>query len=231
MGIPDANVAGRGDPSNGNLLVPDGFNNTNGAKTPGVSLVGRLDIAIGRNSTSRSSGNTTTGDQQLNGLLTYLGSARVGAAGDVTISQQGINGSAKVGPVAGITATGQGANVTADFIFSELAAFHSVKLGMSGHAVDVIAAGSVLGADWIAYQSDLQQTPVDLNDANLGGNPTFAWLVPVAGSLELRGEVGTPLALNDITIGVVPEPSCAVLLAVAAALLAARRYRRRASEP
>jgi hypothetical protein len=197
LNIPDPNVPGRGDPSNGNLFVPNGA----GMETAGNSLVGRLDIAIGRNSTSRTSGNTTTGTTQVNGLLSYLGSARVNDAGKVGVTYQG-NIPGPTQTQAGITATSQGANVTASYIFNNLAAGNTVKLGMSGHAVDVIGAGTILGVPWVLYNSDLKQTPIDATDAALGTNPTFAFLV----NNTLVGEVGTPQVFNDISVQVVPEP-------------------------
>jgi hypothetical protein len=196
LNIPDPNIAGRGDPGTGNLFVPSGA----GMETAGNSLVGRLDLSIGRNSTSRTSGTTTTGTTQLNGLLSYLGSARVNDAGAVAVKYQG-NIPGPTQTQSGITATSQGNSVTANFIFSQLAAGNTVKLGMSGHAVDVIGAGTILGVPWVLYNSDLKQTPIDATDAALGTNPTFAFLV----NNTLVGEVGTPQVFNDISVQVVPE--------------------------
>jgi hypothetical protein len=219
LNIPDPNVAGRGDPSTGNLFVPNGA----GKEAMGNSLVGRLDIAIGRPSTSRTSGNTTTGTEQVNGLMTYLGSARVNDAGSVSIKYQG-NIPGPTQSQAGITATSQGASVTSSFIFNQLSAGATIKLGMQGHAVDVIGSGNILGIPWVLYNSDLKQTPIDANDALLGTNPTFAFLV----NNTLVGEVGTPAVFNDISVGAVPEPGVFYMLALGAGVLTA--FARRKAE-
>ena len=66
--------------------------------------------------------------------------------------------------------------VTASYIYSQLAAGDTVKLGVTGHAEDVIGAGMVLGVPWLILDSDRAQTDVDPTDNNLGANPAiFVW--------------------------------------------------------
>jgi hypothetical protein len=221
--IPDPNVPGRGNA--GNLFVPNGV----GSETAGNSLVGRMDLAMGRVSTSRTSApgaaGGTTGQTQITGLMSYLGSARVNASSGVYITYQGnITGSAG-GTVSagGMTSYGMGGSVTAGFIFSNLVAGATVKLGETGHAVDVIGSGYVLGASWVLLSSDLRQTGSDPTDTLLGNTPVFAWL---ANNGTLYGDSGNPTALNDIVMTIVPEPGTIALVALGFSGLALLRRRK-----
>src|SRR5208337_50117 len=198
-----------------------------GKETAGNSLVGYLDISIGRNSTSRTSGSTTTGQTQISGRMSYLGSPRVNDANAVKITLQGtISGSTGAGAgtimQSGLMATGAGASVSASYIFYALSLGESVKLGETGHAVDVIASGYVLGAPWLLLSSDLKQTDIDANDSQLGNTPVFAWL---GSNGVLYGDNGAS-ALNDIVMQVVPEPGSFAFFGLGASALALLRWRK-----
>ena len=203
----------------------------------GQSLVGILEKNMNRPSTSRASGNTTLGQQQNDGLEKYLGSV-----GDQTKAEIHTQGNIISTTNSGMTNTdlsGLNSTVTSDVIYNELLADASVKMGFTGHAVDVIATGSVLGVPWVIYQSDLVQTDVDSFDTQLNSYlpygigsslsvPVFSWLKETAGvSPTLVNESGGATVFNMIAVRAVPEPATVTLalIGMASVWVVARRRR------
>jgi hypothetical protein len=134
-----------------------------------TSLVGKLDLAMGRvaggvTGKDRRVGDPVRGSQHLRGKLSYL----AGKKPPVVVSHQGgddVDGT-KGFAAGGLTSTGRGARVTADFIISEICKGEDVELGFlyrnGGHFVNVTGAGRILGVPWITYVSDHVQSDQDI---------------------------------------------------------------------
>ncbi|MGB7554097.1 MAG: hypothetical protein WBM04_06970 [Candidatus Korobacteraceae bacterium] len=140
--IPDMNVLGlRGNPAN--------------------SLVGQLDLTMGRTARTRADGDILKVLPQLQGLMQYLKNNNIL---NLTLKHQGTSpfgdgftGGANVA-FATLTSTGQGKIVSPQFIFNEVLGNSAVEYGDMRHVMDVVGAGSILGAPFILYVSDHLQT-------------------------------------------------------------------------
>ncbi|MGA2443615.1 MAG: PEP-CTERM sorting domain-containing protein [Tepidisphaeraceae bacterium] len=188
--------------------LPYGNYTTN--EVAGNSLVGQMDLLMGRSSQNRAEyfdqvatpntpnpGTTYTvedtndgvvGTNQLKGLEQYL--VNNADANRVLVQYQNYNGTSVTDPgVAGIAAPANVSVQGTNYIYNQILAGNMVKLGYQGHATDVIAAGYILGAPWVLLQSDLQQTPQnDSTDFTIGNNGNlgqfgleFGFLVTNAG--------------------------------------------------
>jgi hypothetical protein len=204
----------------------------------GTSLVGQLDLLSGRSSNNRAEyfdakgtdqNEGTSANQQVTAAELYLSNA--GDANVVNIDTQGI---AKI-TNGGITDNLLGTTVSGDFLYNEMAVKGAaVKVGYFGHAVNVVATGSILGATFVFLQSDLAQTGVDPLDQNLNtltnlpDGLTNASSIAEFSYLDPQFQVLTGLsvrALDDIAISVVPEPGMLGACLGGAMLLAMRRRR------
>jgi hypothetical protein len=161
--------------------IPDP-NNLGLRNTVANSLVGKLDMThwsdptlksakrpycgtvAGRAAKSRLDGCAVNSLWWLKGYMTYLNGNNIA----LTLKHQGNDGVGFVGAnnvtVGALTSTGQGNIVQPDFIYNEILNNSAVEYGDEhapavggGHAMDVIAAGSVLGAPFIFYVSDHKQ--------------------------------------------------------------------------
>jgi len=133
---------------------------------PAASLVGQLDLTMKRPARERPDGNPLNVLPQLQGLMQYLKNSNIL---NLTLKHQGnspfgdgFTGAANVN-FAGLTSNGQGAIVTPQFIFNEVQANSAVEYGDQRHVMDIVGAGSILGAPFILYVSDHLQTACSVN--------------------------------------------------------------------
>lgn len=158
--------------------IPD-LNNIGLRNTVANSLVGKLDMThwsdpgtasarrpycgtvVGRAARNRLDGCAVNSIWWLKGYMLYLNRNNIA----LTLQHQGNDGLGFTGAnvtVGALTSTGRGNIVQPKFIYDEIANNSAVEYGDShagggGHAMDVIAAGSVLGAPFILYVSDHNQ--------------------------------------------------------------------------
>ncbi|MDP9175486.1 MAG: PEP-CTERM sorting domain-containing protein [Planctomycetota bacterium] len=177
--------------------LPYGNYTTN--EVAGSSLVGQMDLLMGRSSQNRAEyfdqvatpnspgpGTTYTvqdtnagvnGTNQLKGMEQYL--VNNNDANIVQVQYQNYNtgtfGNTVTDPgVAGIAAPQDVSAQGTNYIFNQIMAGNMVKVGYRGHATIAVAAGYILGAPWVVLQSDLQQTPQnDSTDSIIGNNGTL----------------------------------------------------------
>ena len=199
------------------------------------SLVGKLDTSMNRTVTDRATGNGLNVEPQLEGLLSYLSSVNING---LTVKHQGLSpfgGDTFTGAnnvtVGGITSQGRGTIVDPNFIISEIRAGEDVLFGDDHHVVDIVGAGTILGAPFILYVSDHLQTAKDamgnfINDNKGTGMIDFSFIVPQAGGQPklVYGDQNGATAVDVISVSV-PEPVSLLLLlsGLIALLLRARR--------
>lgn len=157
--VPDAFLPGLGTDANADGEADDG------------TLVGQLDLEMGRNSTSRTNGSPTGTEDGLRGKLRYLGNR--GLADDLDVKHMGFLGGGDVTefvftPTGLVTATstGLGDTVTFDRLYQEICDGEDVELGFlyeggGGHRVEVLGAGRILGVPFVVHQSDYKQSNRD----------------------------------------------------------------------
>jgi len=174
---------------------------------------------------------TTIRPHGLEGKLSYLGSNSLGG---LRVFHQGSVDGDNIGGMnvsaSGVTSVGAGTTVTAQFIENEIAAGEDVELGYlyeggSGHFVDVVGAGTILGDPWITYVSDHDQG-VDTGPLSGTQFVDFSFLADSDGDgvLNLVDEKGMPNVVFVVTQSAsVPEPATTLLLAPALFLAALRR--------
>jgi hypothetical protein len=79
-----------------------------------------------------------------------------------------------------LSSIGKGQYVDPQFIFNEIKDGAAIEGGFQydegGHEVSIVGAGSILGAPFILYVSDHEQTPVDLTDTQGAGDVDFSYL-------------------------------------------------------
>ena len=213
------------------------------AANPTDSLVAQLDLLMQRRSLNRADapgdppppplGGTTNGQQQITAFMQYLADTGPANRAYVAYQSEGTNitNPGNIGP-AGNKVTATDASVaghpTFDYIYNQVAAGNMVKLGRTGHAVLVVAAGSVLGNNWVAMLSDLKQTgqndPTDSNLAGFGSfGLEFSWLTGNA-TLTLP-QIANRTVVNVITLATVPEPAALSMLVLCGVIVAGRRNR------
>ena len=152
------------------IVVPD--DNVLGLLgVPPNSLVGQLDLAMGRTARSRADGDPLTDVQVLDGKLKYLSDH--GIRLHVKHQDDGSLGGPLPGggsyTAHGITSLGRG-SPTSRFIVDEICRSEDVELayqesGGNRQWVEVVRAGiNILGVDYIYYRYDTSQTNVDLTD-------------------------------------------------------------------
>jgi hypothetical protein len=205
LNIPSQNNEGRGVvtggayPNNGTVNLATFMGNGSEAATanPSNSLVGQMDLAIGRTSTNRVTGNgPPTWTSCLTGVMDYLGlTANDAATVKVNYASMNIGGNAVFANVpakeAGITPTPINGGVldasVMSYIYDQIAAGEMVWMAYAGynpkaktwtglsHAVDIIGAQYIDGVPYIDLSSDMAQTDIDLKDNDLGNNQGKFW--------------------------------------------------------
>jgi len=138
---------------------------------PANSLVGQLDLWMGRGARSRVDGDPVTDLGFVEGKLMYLD----GLGQKLSVKHQDDNFGGQNVNAAGQTSRGLG-SPTAAFIIDEICKGEDVELGYSwatgGHWVEVVGAGTTSGGvDYVLYKSDHLQTDQDPTDT-LGTDTT-----------------------------------------------------------
>lgn len=185
--VPHPNSPGLGTDANHDGRADDG------------TLVGQLDIEVGRPFVSRTNGSATDTANGLRGKLRYVG--RNGLANALRVKHMGLLGGGPVsetvpGPDGNnvtVTSTGLGATVTAAALLQEIRSGEDVELGFlyvggGGHRVEVVGTGRILGVPWVAHQSDSKQSNTDnatqgdqIPDNEGTGRVDFSFLVDTDG--------------------------------------------------
>jgi hypothetical protein len=190
--VPQPNNPGLGTDANHDGRADDG------------TLVGQLDVEVGRPFVSRTNGSAAGTADGLSGKLRYVG--RNGLANALLVKHMGDLGGGPVsetvpGPDGNnvtVTSTGLGAMVTAAALLQEIRSGEDVELGFlyvngGGHRVEVVGAGRILGVPWVAYQSDSKQSNTDnaaqgdqIPDNEGTGQVDFSFLVDTDGDGRLN---------------------------------------------
>ena len=187
---------------------------------PTDSIVAQLDLAMVREAgltwpiappgtpaglanrtAQRMTGFGVAGYEFVRGKLAYLANYGLGALLFVEHQDDGFG--AANGTWCGLTSFGRGNPPTAQFIIDRVCRGADVEVGYKwngggGHMVNVVGAGWILGAPWIAHVSDHVQSdldlPPDLKDNEGAGTVDFTFLRDIDGDglLNLVGERGRP---------------------------------------
>ena len=209
------------------LKIPNGP----GVEANGTTLVGKLDNAIGRGSTSRTSGAGGRSPEPGWRRKKYLGTVAGGGVGDenfVVIDTQGNITSVTNNGITNNNLSPAANKVSADFAYNELAAGHSLKMGYSwtggAHAVDVFATGSIAGVPWVRIQfrpaanlagiERVRLNSVLFSVRKRSSSLRSGILLRQVGSVGWKHSMtdinGGASILNFIAIGTRPERSCAL---------------------
>ncbi len=166
------------------------------------SLVGQLDVTMGRTYRGRRDGDGVNGHQILTGKLTYLANSGIHNLDIKHQSAGGLNVPPGDFEAAGLTSVRVPGNPSPDWIFQQICKGEDVELVYvwdgSGHMVEVVGAGYTLGSPFIYYVSDHFQTDDDTLDQLGTDIVDFSSLEdtdqPPDGRVNLVGEEGTPNA-------------------------------------
>ncbi len=209
-----------------------GLGNIGGSQTSDGTLVGTLDVTMNRGVTSRTQGLGVSTKNMVTGTLTYLDNqnlTNVGVQyeGYFTPGNQSVTASGRT--ASGVSLASVVNYNSFNFIINSLQAGKAVQAWESwptgAHSVEVTGAGYILGVPWIAFKSDLLQTPDDPTDTLGTGATNFSFLGSLNSTYGLRylNEGGQPYLTFAMTEAV-PEPaSLALLVASGSLLLLVRR--------
>lgn len=194
---------------------------------PNDSLVGQLELAMGRAVVNRWNGDTLGALPGLQGKLQYLSNnpppPAIPLGRKLTVKFQGrsvtLPGGGKELPAgnvnfAGLTAFYKGATVTADWLINELKDGEDVEIGYlfpggGGHFVVLTGGGYILGKPWLAYKHDRLQTTApgtvgpaaDPGDTK-GLETVYTWAVDTDGD----GNVNINGGVNNVVVAFSESP-------------------------
>jgi len=155
--------------------------------SPSNSLVGRLDLYMGRSFESRLKGNATGYNDSIKGLLEYayfeslqIDMRHQGRKGDTNIEYED----------SGYISYGQGLTVKFSFINEEICRGSGVELAMGyfntygerkgGHMVQIVAAGYVYDVPYIYFLDDrvqINENCIECDSWGTSGPPLRRWLI------------------------------------------------------
>jgi hypothetical protein len=198
-----------------------------GTDAPGLkgdnTLVGQLDTLMGRTVTSRTVGQPTPRINQVTGFLQYLSNANLKY---VSVTNEGTAGGSY--SAGGLTSNGQGATLTFPFLEDAIATGDGLQASINyanggGHSIEITGAGTILGVDWITYESDHAQTDEDANDTKGTAQVDFSF---VNNTTLAMLDGGAQSTLTFAYYESVPEPSTWAMMGFGLAALLVFRSRR-----